>query len=80
MNQIRDLAAALMDALDKECHDSHAVIPDLLRSETTGDICLACLLQGLIDRLAVHPNPEVQTLAHELLLLNGQCGGWHEDC
>lgn len=79
MSQIRDLAAALMDALDKVCRDSYAVIPEISRN-SHGDICPTCLVTGLIDHLAVHPNPEVQALAHELLNHNGHCGGWHEDC
>lgn len=79
MSQVRDLAEALMDALDKVCHDSYAVIPEISRA-SHGDICPTCLVTGLIAYLAVHPNPDVQKLAHELLLLSGHCGGWHEDC
>jgi hypothetical protein len=80
MNQIRDLAEALVDALDKECRDSHAALPEWLRTEHTGDLCLACLLQGLIDRLEIHPSPEVNALSRELRLLKPGCDGWHEDC
>jgi hypothetical protein len=76
---IRDLAEALMDALDHECRDSSAVIPEFSRG-VSGDICLVCLVEGLADRMAVSPSPEIQKLALELRLLNGRCDGWHEDC
>ena len=79
MSQIRDLAEALVDAPDQECHDSYAVIPDWLRTDATGDICLACLLQGLIDRLEIHASPDANALALELRLLRPRCDGWHED-
>ncbi|MCA1988149.1 MAG: hypothetical protein LDL07_03250 [Desulfarculus sp.] len=55
------------------------MIPEISRA-SHGDICQTCLVTGLIDYLAVHPNPDVQALAHELFNHNGHCDGWHEYC
>jgi hypothetical protein len=78
INELRELALGLLDALEETSGAIH-IDPDRqceVADFCESSVCFTCLVRDLSKQLLLSSSPRVKSLGRELMLLpRGACGG-----